>query len=200
MEDFDDVTLETPDGFNIKLFVIQGRSEKPTNSGGQGAEDGTTVRQRRRVTSSSSTTSNTSSSDGRDTSTDPSDWNPYTLVYFHANAGNMGHRLPIAYWLWRRFGCNIVMLDYRGYGFSNGKPSEEGIRTDVKTTMEYVRKHPCLKDTKLVFYGQSIGGAVTIDAAAQPENHENLVGVIVENTFLSLVGSNEGSCKLFLWL
>jgi fermentation-respiration switch protein FrsA (DUF1100 family) len=88
----------------------------------------------------------------------------------------------------RRFGCNIVTLDYRGYGFSDGKPSEAGIRTDVQTTMEFVYDHPVLKNTKLIMYGQSIGGAVTLDAAAAPENRDRLAGIIVENTFLSLVG------------
>jgi hypothetical protein len=40
-----------------------------------------------------------------------------TLIYYHANAGNMGHRLPIAKFLMDKLGCNILMLSYRGYGY-----------------------------------------------------------------------------------
>ena len=50
----------------------------------------------------------------------------HTLIYFHANAGNMGHRLPIAKAFQDRFQCNILMLSYRGYGLSEGSASEQG--------------------------------------------------------------------------
>ncbi|KAJ2716671.1 bem46 protein, variant [Coemansia spiralis] len=107
-----------------------------------------------------------------------------TLLYFHANAGNMGHRLPIAKLIYDRTRCNVFMLSYRGYGLSEGRPSEAGIRTDALTALEFIRSHPLTANTKLVAYGQSLGGAVAIDivAAHAPE----FAGLILENTFLSI--------------
>ncbi|CEI88431.1 hypothetical protein RMCBS344292_02821 [Rhizopus microsporus] len=107
-----------------------------------------------------------------------------TILYFHANAGNMGHRLPIAKILYERFKCNIVMLSYRGYGQSEGTPNEKGLKIDAQTMLDYVREHPILKDTPLVAYGQSIGGAVAIDLVSRNEN--SFSGLMIENTFLSL--------------
>lgn len=49
-----------------------------------------------------------------------------TVIIFHANAGNVGHRLPIAKLFYERMQCNVFMLSYRGYGLSEGKPSEAG--------------------------------------------------------------------------
>ncbi|CAO3702029.1 unnamed protein product [Rhizopus stolonifer] len=107
-----------------------------------------------------------------------------TILYFHANAGNMGHRLPIAKILYDRFNCNIIMLSYRGYGLSEGSPDAKGLKIDSQTILDYVREHPILKDTPLVAYGQSIGGAVAIDLVSRNEN--SFSGLMLENTFLSL--------------
>lgn len=107
-----------------------------------------------------------------------------TILMLHANAGNMGHRLPIARVLYRRLGCNVVMLSYRGYGLSTGQPSEPGIRVDAQTVLDWIREHPVLAGTKVIVYGQSIGGAVSIDLAAR--NPHTVRGAVVENTFLSI--------------
>ncbi|KAI7903947.1 Alpha/Beta hydrolase protein [Cokeromyces recurvatus] len=107
-----------------------------------------------------------------------------TILYFHANAGNMGHRLPIAKILHDKFKCNVAMLSYRGYGKSEGSPNEKGLRIDAQTMLDYIREHTILKNTPLIAYGQSIGGAVAIDLVARNEN--SFSGLMIENTFLSL--------------
>ncbi|KAF9579698.1 hypothetical protein BGW38_003941 [Lunasporangiospora selenospora] len=107
-----------------------------------------------------------------------------TILYLHANAGNMGHRLSIADVFHREFGCNVFMLSYRGYGLSEGSPSEKGLRIDAQAALDFVKKHPVIGETKLVAYGQSIGGAVAIDTVAR--NEDKFSGLIIENTFLSL--------------
>ncbi|KAJ1759080.1 bem46 protein, variant [Coemansia sp. RSA 1591] len=107
-----------------------------------------------------------------------------TLLYFHANAGNMGHRLPIAKLIYDAAKCNVFMLSYRGYGLSEGRPSEPGLRTDATTALEFIRSHPLTANTKLVAYGQSLGGAVAIDTVASYESEFS--GLILENTFLSI--------------
>ncbi|KAG0235096.1 hypothetical protein BGW42_005889 [Actinomortierella wolfii] len=107
-----------------------------------------------------------------------------TILYLHANAGNMGHRLSIADVFHRVFGCNVFMLSYRGYGLSEGSPNEKGLRIDAHTALDYIKNHDILSQTKLIAYGQSIGGAVAIDIVAR--NEDDFAGLIVENTFLSL--------------
>ncbi|KAJ2048413.1 bem46 protein, variant, partial [Coemansia sp. S155-1] len=72
-----------------------------------------------------------------------------TVLYFHANAGNMGHRLPVAKLMYDMLGCNVFMLSYRGYGLSDGHPSEAGIKTDALTALEFIRSHPLTANTKL---------------------------------------------------
>ncbi|KAI9631953.1 Alpha/Beta hydrolase protein [Dioszegia hungarica] len=107
-----------------------------------------------------------------------------TVVFFHANAGNMGHRLPLARKFNVEHGCNVFMLSYRGYGKSEGHASELGMRIDVEAALQYIQAHPLIGKTKLIVYGQSIGGAVSLYAAA---SHPDMIsGIIIENTFLSL--------------
>ncbi|CAG8589914.1 10467_t:CDS:2 [Funneliformis caledonium] len=107
-----------------------------------------------------------------------------TILFFHANAGNMGHRLPIARKLYIDFKCNVVMLSYRGYGLSEGTPTEKGLRIDSQTILDFILNDEDLKNTKLIAYGQSLGGAVSIDLVSR--NEDKFSGMILENTFLSL--------------
>jgi pimeloyl-ACP methyl ester carboxylesterase len=71
------------------------------------------------------------------------------------------------------------------YGLSEGSPSEAGIRSDAQMALDYIKSHPLLENTKVLLYGQSIGGAVAIDLAAT--NPDRIGGLILENTFLNLV-------------
>lgn len=107
-----------------------------------------------------------------------------TVIFFHANAGNMAHRLPIAKVFVEQMRMNVFLLSYRGYGRSTGRADERGLKLDAQAAVQYVTTHALLQDTTLVAYGQSIGGAVAIDVVHQyPDAFR---GLIVENTFLSL--------------
>ncbi|CAO3668985.1 unnamed protein product [Umbelopsis vinacea] len=107
-----------------------------------------------------------------------------TVIYFHANAGNMGHRLPIAKIFFENYGCNVLMLSYRGYGLSGGSPNEKGLKMDAEAALKYISDNQVLAQTPLVAYGQSIGGAVAIYLVSR--NEDKFSGLILENTFLSL--------------
>lgn len=109
-----------------------------------------------------------------------------TIVMFHGNAGNIGHRLPIARVLANDLYCNVFMLQYRGYGLSTGNPNEAGITIDAQTGLDYILSRDDLKNTKIVLYGQSLGGAVSIKLAASNKDKENIAAMILENTFLSI--------------
>lgn len=83
-----------------------------------------------------------------------------TVLMFHGNAGNIGHRLPIARMLIAASGCNVFMLEYRGYGISTGQPDESGLNTDAQTALDYLRDRAETRDHSIVVYGQSLGGGM----------------------------------------
>jgi pimeloyl-ACP methyl ester carboxylesterase len=76
------------------------------------------------------------------------------------------------------------MLSYRGYGKSQGTPSEAGMKLDAKAALDYILQDTALSAGQIIVYGQSIGGAVAIDLCA---SHRDKIGaLVVENTFLSV--------------
>ena len=109
-----------------------------------------------------------------------------TILMFHGNAGNIGHRLPIARMLINYTGCNVFMLEYRGYGLSTGEPDESGIMIDAQTAIDYLRDRVETRRHQLVVYGQSLGGAVSIKLVAKNQGGGDISGLILENTFLSM--------------
>ena len=107
---------------------------------------------------------------------------------FHGNAGNIGHRVPIAIKLQEDLGCNVLMLEYRGYGLSTGTPDEHGLMLDAQTGLDYIRNRADIRDSMIVIYGQSLGGAVSIQLVAknQDKGKGKIAGLILENTFTSM--------------
>lgn len=109
-----------------------------------------------------------------------------TVLMFHGNAGNIGHRLPIARMIIDHTGCNVFMLEYRGYGTSTGQPDESGLTLDAQTGLNYLRERAETRSHRLIIYGQSLGGAVAIKLVAKNQIHGDIAGMILENTFLSM--------------
>jgi abhydrolase domain-containing protein 13 len=109
-----------------------------------------------------------------------------TILMFHGNAGNIGYRVPIAKILEDDLGCNVLMLQYRGYGMSTGTPNEKGLMIDAQTGLDYVKQRAETRNTRIVVYGQSIGGAVAIGLAARNLKEGDIAGIILENTFTSM--------------
>lgn len=155
IDDFEVIQLETPDGEKLHAYLLSQRQSSVKEKERGVSDEPNEVMARRP-----------------------------TVLFLHANAGNMGHRLPLAAVFYKRFGCNVFMISYRGYGLSTGEPSEVGIRIDAQTALDHIRKHPILKDTFVIAYGQSIGGAVAIDLASR--NPTSIGALILENTFLSI--------------
>ncbi|KAK4192610.1 Alpha/Beta hydrolase protein [Podospora australis] len=109
-----------------------------------------------------------------------------TVLMFHGNAGNIGHRLPIARMLIARTGCNVFMLEYRGYGISTGSPDESGLNLDAQTALDYLKDRAETRGHKIIVYGQSLGGAVAVKLVAKNQGRGDITGLILENTFLSM--------------
>lgn len=108
-----------------------------------------------------------------------------TILMLSPNAGNIGHSLPIASIFYKKFGYNVFIYSYRGYGQSTGAPSEIGLKKDADTVVEYLTKDDDqYQQSSIVLYGRSLGGAVAIYIAATKS--ASIDGMVLENTFLSI--------------
>ncbi|KAF5374534.1 hypothetical protein D9615_009076 [Tricholomella constricta] len=106
-----------------------------------------------------------------------------TVIVFHGNGEQNWQYLDVAQKLFG-MGCNVLMLSYRGYSFSEGTPSEKGLMIDAQTGLDYVLSEPYLAQTPIVLLAHSLGGAVAIDLASR--NPNKIFALIVSNTFTSL--------------
>ncbi|HEU4401275.1 MAG TPA: alpha/beta hydrolase [Candidatus Polarisedimenticolia bacterium] len=105
---------------------------------------------------------------------------PLTLLHFHGNAENIGDCLPLAA-LTRAAGYNLLLVDYRGYGGSQGQPSERGIYRDGAAALGALRARSDVDPERIVVWGRSIGGAVAVHLAAS----DRVAGLILESSFSS---------------
>ncbi len=105
-----------------------------------------------------------------------------TLLFFHGNAGNISHWLETVGLLRRRLGVPFFLFDYRGYGRSEGRPSEEGLYRDARAALAHLRRHPAVRPDRIVFFGQSLGSAVAVELATR----EPPAGLILESPFTSV--------------
>ncbi|EGC34458.1 hypothetical protein DICPUDRAFT_94792 [Dictyostelium purpureum] len=107
-----------------------------------------------------------------------------TLLFCHSNAGNLSHRLDNIKNLFDNVNINVFILSYRGYGFSEGTPSEPGLKKDIDACMEYLLSDPLIDPNQIICFGRSLGGAVAIDTAKRYPN--DIKALILENTFTSV--------------
>ncbi len=103
------------------------------------------------------------------------------LLFFHGNAGNIGDRVENVALLVRA-GISVLIFDYRGYGKSSGKPTEEGVYTDGLAVYEYAVKTLGYGPQNIVLFGRSLGAAVAAHLASRVE----VAGVILESAFTNL--------------
>ena len=107
------------------------------------------------------------------------------VLFLQENAGNIAHRLGFARRLLVDAGVHVMLLSYRGYGESEGSPSEKGMVLDARAALSYLESRSDLGPQIFVF-GRSIGGAVAIATVAELADEkrvESISGVILENTF-----------------
>jgi len=103
---------------------------------------------------------------------------PKALVWFHGNAENIGDGLEHLKFYFR-LGVNVLALDYRGYGRSEGSPDEAGIYRDADAAYDYLIQARHFRPEDLVVFGHSLGGAVAIDLASR----RKCGALIIESTF-----------------
>jgi hypothetical protein len=103
------------------------------------------------------------------------------LLFFHGNAGNISHRLD-SIEQFHRLGLSVFIIDYRGYGRSEGRPSEQGTYLDAEAAWRYLVEERQVAPDKIVIFGRSLGGAVATWLA---QDHPPAV-LIIESTFTSI--------------
>ena len=102
------------------------------------------------------------------------------LLFFHGNAGNISHRRESVA-IFHRLGLNVFMIDYRGYGHSQGKPSEAGLYEDARAAWQYLTVERGIEEANIILFGRSLGAAVASNLASEVQPG----AVILESAFSS---------------
>ena len=110
----------------------------------------------------------------------PNPASTYTILYIHGNAEDLGDIQPVLQQL-RTIGFSVFAYDYRGYGTSQGKPSERNAYRDVNTAYEYLTQKLGVLPERVIVYGRSVGAGSAVDLAAR----KPVGGLIMESAFTS---------------
>jgi fermentation-respiration switch protein FrsA (DUF1100 family) len=103
------------------------------------------------------------------------------IVWCHGNAGNIIHRLENLRELYR-LGLSVFIFDYRGFGRSQGSPSEEGLYQDAAGAYDYLTRTRLIRPERMVIFGRSLGAAV----AGHLASYKPSAGLILESPFPSV--------------
>lgn len=105
-----------------------------------------------------------------------------TILFLHGNAGNVfwqfGAIMPLV-----KKGFQVFMIDYSGFGFSEGKATRTNVLKDARSSLDYLKTLPEVNGTKLVVYGQSLGGHLSAVLAQQEQ--DKIDALIIEGAFSS---------------
>jgi hypothetical protein len=115
-----------------------------------------------------------------------------TLLFNHGNAGNIAHRLD-SIRLFHSLGLNVLIYDYRGYGESEGKPTEKGTYRDATAAWAYLQESRGIAPQEIIIFGRSLGAAIAVDLASRVPS----AGVILESAFTSVA---DMAATLYPWL
>jgi len=116
------------------------------------------------------------------------DW---AVLICHGNAGNISTRLGLCAAL-LELGLNVFIFDYRGYGQSHGRPSEEGTYLDAQAAYDWLRRKE-FAGRDIIGFGESLGGGIASELALR----EELAGLVLESSFSC---TTDLGAELFPWL
>ncbi len=111
----------------------------------------------------------------------PSEESPNCLLFFHGNSDCLSDLVDALADL-RGLGINVLAIDYRGYGLSNGKPSEDGLYLDAEACWAWLIAIKGFRPDQIVLHGRSLGGALAAFLAAR----HRPAALILESTFTSM--------------
>ncbi|GAB4511660.1 MAG: alpha/beta hydrolase [Sulfuricaulis sp.] len=105
-----------------------------------------------------------------------------TILFLHGNAENISTHIMSVRWLPAR-GFNVFLLDYRGYGSSEGKPTFAGVQDDAESALKMLISRPGVDAGRIVVFGQSLGGAIAVYRVAHTTYRKNIRALVVESAF-----------------
>ena len=114
------------------------------------------------------------------------------VLFFHGNAGNISHRLD-SLKIFHDLNFSTLIIDYRGYGASEGRVSEKGTYRDAEAAWHYLREQRDVPASQIVLFGRSLGGAV----AAYLASRHAPAALVVESGFVSVP---DMAAELYPWL
>jgi hypothetical protein len=103
------------------------------------------------------------------------------LLWFHGNAGNITYRYGMLAML-MKLPVSIFIVDYRGYGKSEGSPSEAGLYLDATAAWDYLVNDRRVPPDRIIIFGKSLGGAIAVDLATRVQP----AGLIIQSSFTSV--------------
>ena len=112
----------------------------------------------------------------------PSRRPPYTVLFCHGNAGNISGRLDRSLLLHSKLGLDVFFFDYRGFGRSVGRPSEEGTYRDAVAAHRYLVEERGIARERLILHGESLGAAVAIELSLR----KDAAALVLEAPFTSI--------------
>ena len=107
-----------------------------------------------------------------------------TILFLHGNAENISTHIMSVRWLPAQ-GFNVFLLDYRGYGASEGEPSVEGVQEDVNAAMRTLLSRRDVNSDRIVVFGQSLGGSIAVYNVAHSPYRRHIRALVVESAFAS---------------
>jgi uncharacterized protein len=103
-----------------------------------------------------------------------------TVLHLHGNGGNLAYHLGAVAWLPEQ-GYQVLMLDYRGYGLSQGKPGLPAVYQDIDAAFDWLEQQPSVQGQPLIVLGQSLGGAMGVHYLSQhPQQRARLKAVVLD--------------------
>ncbi len=122
----------------------------------------------------------------------PQEANGPVLLWAHGNAGNLSHRAENIAFIQKELGAGVFLFDYRGYGKSEGRPSEEGLYADGRAAYAWLTGR--MPHERVFLFGRSIGAAVVVRLAVEGKRAR---GLILESPFENIIAMGK---KLFPFL
>lgn len=119
-----------------------------------------------------------------------------SVLFLHGNAGNLSHRADFLKTLQSDLRVDVLILDYRGYGKSEGKPTISGAIADARAASRELASRTGVKENELIVWGRSLGGALAVELAAETQPR----GLILHSSFSSLKETAAEHFPKLAWL
>ncbi|MEC7565355.1 MAG: alpha/beta hydrolase [Planctomycetota bacterium] len=104
------------------------------------------------------------------------------ILYLHGNGGNIGHRAGLLHFLSTKYQASVLGLSYRGYGKSEGHPTEDGLYLDAQAALDYLLSREQVGVNRVLIISRSLGAAVGLKIAID----NSIPAICIESTFTSL--------------